>query len=524
MLVVLILVAVVRFRLLDMPLERDEGEYAYAGQLILQGVPPYHLAYNMKFPGTYVAYAVIMALFGQTPAGIHFGMLCVTTLTALMLYWFGRRFFSELTGAVSATTYALLAASPQMLGLAGHATHFCALFVTAGLCLLWPFDQTVNWKKATAGGFMFGLAVIMKQPAALFCLWGLFFLGLSCWRRHEIPLIKRSQPCMAFCLGAALPFGLSCLILWRAGVFEQFWFWTVSYADKYVSIIPLAWAPASFSANFSHVIEKTALIWLVAVAGLILVWWSEQFRKVRLPLLGFVAASFLTTCPGFYFRPNYFLLVLPAVGILGGCAVNAVNQIRRQRAGSNSSTPIAWPVCAYWLILAITAFENRGIWFQTAPAEAARMIYFSNPFVESEAVSNYIRTNSPSDARVAVLGSEPQIYFLSRRHSATGYIYMYPLMEPQPFADRMQREMIGEIESAEPEYVIFTLTQISWLRRPESGTRLFEWWSHYRTNFMLVGIVAMDPPYETQYFWGADINKCPQAPENGILIYRRRIF
>src|SRR5205814_80959 len=54
-------VIAIRIRLLGIPLERDEGEYAYAGQLILQGIPPYKLAYNMKFPGTYAAYAVIMS-------------------------------------------------------------------------------------------------------------------------------------------------------------------------------------------------------------------------------------------------------------------------------------------------------------------------------------------------------------------------------------------------------------------------------------------------------------------------------
>ena len=58
------LVITIRLRLLGIPLERDEGEYAYAGQLMLQGIPPYKLAYNMKFPGTYAAYALIMALFG----------------------------------------------------------------------------------------------------------------------------------------------------------------------------------------------------------------------------------------------------------------------------------------------------------------------------------------------------------------------------------------------------------------------------------------------------------------------------
>jgi hypothetical protein len=44
----ILLTLVVRVRLRDMPLERDEGEYAYAGQLILQGVPPYKDAFNMK--------------------------------------------------------------------------------------------------------------------------------------------------------------------------------------------------------------------------------------------------------------------------------------------------------------------------------------------------------------------------------------------------------------------------------------------------------------------------------------------
>ena len=69
--------SLVRLRLADVPLERDEGEYAYAGQLILRGVPPYLKAYNMKFPGSYYAYALIMGVFGQTPRGIRLGLMLV---------------------------------------------------------------------------------------------------------------------------------------------------------------------------------------------------------------------------------------------------------------------------------------------------------------------------------------------------------------------------------------------------------------------------------------------------------------
>lgn len=519
----LALIAIVRLRLLDFPLERDEGEYAYTGQLMLQGIPPYQLVYNMKFPGTYAAYAVIMTLFGQTPAGIHFGVMCVTTLTALMLYWFGQRWINAPAGMVAATTYAVLAASPQLLGLAGHATHFCALFVTAGLCFLWPVGRNLNWQNAAAGGCLFGLAVLMKQHAAVFCLWGLGVLAVDGWRQTQTPATRRWFPSAVFCLGVALPLLLTCVVLWHAGVFTQFWFWTIRYAGAYVSEVPLSQAPRYFFHGFFQIMPHTTLLWLAGAAGLGLIWWPGRFRKARLPLASFVLISFLAVCPGFYFRRHYFLVMIPAVALCAAWAVEAVNQFWRQ--GPGSARTISWPVRAYALVLALTVLANREIWFQATPAQAAAKIYTGNPFTESEIVSDFIRTNSPPDARVAVLGSEPQIYFLSHRHSATGYIYMYPLMEPQPFADRMQQEMIREIESSDPEYIVTVQVAGSWLPRPGSDARLLAWWSQsYVNHYSVVGVVAMPASGESQYFLGPNLTNCQEMPDRGLEIFRRKEF
>src|SRR5580692_12860814 len=71
LLLVMVFFAFVRVRLRDIPLERDEGEFAYVGQLMLQGNPPYKIACNMKLPGTYAAYAAMMAVFGESAAGIR---------------------------------------------------------------------------------------------------------------------------------------------------------------------------------------------------------------------------------------------------------------------------------------------------------------------------------------------------------------------------------------------------------------------------------------------------------------------
>ena len=81
--------ALLRVHLIDTPLERDEGEYAYAGQLMLQGIPPYKLACNMKLPGTYAAYAAIMAAFGQTITAIHAGLLLVNAGAIVLIYLLG---------------------------------------------------------------------------------------------------------------------------------------------------------------------------------------------------------------------------------------------------------------------------------------------------------------------------------------------------------------------------------------------------------------------------------------------------
>ena len=135
-------VALIRIRLIDLPLERDEGEFAYVAQLMLQGVPPYALAYNMKLPGTYGAYAVVLALFGQTPAAVHWGLLLVNVLTIVLVYLLGNRLFGRLAGVVASASYGLLAVCPSVQGLAAHSTHFVLLPALGGLLVLTDRHRT----------------------------------------------------------------------------------------------------------------------------------------------------------------------------------------------------------------------------------------------------------------------------------------------------------------------------------------------------------------------------------------------
>ncbi|HYS95381.1 MAG TPA: glycosyltransferase family 39 protein, partial [Chthoniobacterales bacterium] len=174
--VTLIVVLAARIRLLGLPLERDEGEYAYTGQLLLQGIPPYQLAYSMKFPGTSVAYALLMSIFGDSITAIHVGLIPINLLTAGLILFLGRNILGELGGSAAAAAYCVLSLMPNVLGLAAHATHFVVMFAVAGTLLL---SRSLDRQSRTlifASGSLFGFALLMKQPGLFFVLFGSVYL------------------------------------------------------------------------------------------------------------------------------------------------------------------------------------------------------------------------------------------------------------------------------------------------------------------------------------------------------------
>ena len=511
----------VRGRLLDMPLERDEGEYAYAGQLMLQGIPPYKLAYNMKLPGTYVAYAGVMAVFGETARGIHLGLILVNGATVLLVYLLGRRIFGRACGVVAAGSFALLSLSDSVLGLAAHATHFVALFAIIGALLLWRFMQSESLALLFFAALSFGLSFVMKQQGGAFALFGALMLA---WHTlHEngrnLPvLVVRSA---AYIAGAVIPFGAACLALAAAGVFSRFWFWTVSYACRYATITPWSRGWKNFKVAMFYFATSAPALWLIVGLGFIFLLTRDEDRRKTGFILGFLIAAFAAACPGLYFREHYFIPLLLPAAILAGVGVEqSLILIERKRWNK------VWLIVPFVLFAAAAAdtFARNGkVFFRLDPDGAARAIYLNNPFPEAVVIARYIREHSHPNSSIAVVGSEPEIYFYSGRHSATGYIYTYPLMEPHPYALLMQREMIAEIEASKPEYVVFVDIARSWLAKPTSNPFLLDWFEQYATSQLrTVGLVEILVNAPSVYRWDDKAIAVTPRSTSYIKVFKRR--
>jgi 4-amino-4-deoxy-L-arabinose transferase-like glycosyltransferase len=497
---ILCAVAFVRLRLLDFPLSRDEGEYAYAGQLMLQGIPPYKLAYNMKLPGTYAAYAAIMAVFGETIGGIHIGLILVNGITILFVYFLGRRLFGPICGLVAAGCFGLLSLSDSVLGLAAHATHFVTLFAVAGTLLLLKAIENNRSLTFLWCGLLFGFAFLMKQTGVFFGLFGGLFLVWSELGQRPVNWSSSTRRLGLFCAGVLLPFAATCWFLAHAAVFNRFWFWTFTYARQYVTIQSLSDGWLAFKSGALPIVHAAPGILLLAAFGITFALSVAAKRRATLFALAFSAASFATVCPGLYFRKNYFITLLPAVGLFVGAGVQIIcEEIAYRR---HSKFWLAVPLSVFLLASEQTVFRHRALFFSLSPNDAARAVYGLNPYPESLEIARYIREHSRPDSRVAVIGSEPQIYFYSGRHSATGYIYTYGLMEPHKYALTMQREMIAEIEAAAPEFVVFVHVSSSWLDQKDSNPLIFDWADRYtQAKLRAVGLVDFESLQRTVYRW-----------------------
>ena len=515
--IVFALVVAIRIRLLGIPLERDEGEYAYAGQLILQGIPPYKLAYNMKFPGTYAAYALIMSIFGQTISGIHLGFLLLNAGTVALVFLLGRRLMNETAGLVAAASYAVLSLSPSVLGFAAHAAHFVMLPVLGGMLLLLDQRARAPFGGLFVSGLLFGLAVVMKQPGIFFVIFAVIYLitrEVRSWPNRKEWFVRT----LVFCGGVILPFAMMCLVLFCAGVFKQFWFWTVDYAQQYGTLVRLGDVPQFLLRRTSEVIGANWPLWTLAGLGAIAGVWNERLRAGTLFSLGILFFSALAVCPGFYFRHHYFVFVLPAIALLAGAAISALSRAVSSRVAA--STLVSLIVIAAALAWPIVRYEK--LFFEVSPAQVSRMVYAESAFPEAVRVAEYVREHTTADDTIAVLGSEPEIYFYSQRHSATGYIYTYALMEPQKYARQMQQEMIHEIERANPKYLVSVVMNDSWLQRPGSDPLIFTSANDYiAKNYVPAGFVNISSE-ETEYYFG-DVPQSVKSLKDYILIYRRNL-
>jgi len=470
------LAAGVRWRMVAAPLERDEGEFAYVAQLMLRGIPPYVETANMKLPGTYAAVAGAMAVFGETATGVRLGLLVANLLSAACVYLLARRLVDPPRAPLAAVAFLLTSLTSGVLGLAAHATQFVLPPALAGLLLVLRGAERRSPAALAGGGALLGVAILMKQPGAIFLVLGLLLAaGLAARAGRGA---RGAVADAALVLAASLvPLAFTGAVLWWAGAFAEFWRWTVSYAGAYVGAMPLSKVPGFLPARVQAVAAGAGWFWWLGLLGPLAGLAIAGSRRTSLVLLGGGVLSFAGVSAGLYYRPHYFVLLLPALSLGAALAVAVATRLLTGRVPGL----VAWflPTGALLACALATLWSERVSWFQAPPATYVFERYRGNPFVESVPVGDFLRARAAPADRLAVLGSEPQILFYAGLLPATRVLYTYPFFEPTPFAPILERRMIEEIETSRPRWIVLAKPRISWQLWPRQDVTIYDWTTRY---------------------------------------------
>ena len=511
--------SLIRHRFLDMPFERDEGEYAYAGQLILDGKLPYDQMYSMKLPGVYASYAFIMALMDETRQSIHFALIFINTFTIILLFLLGHHLSSPVGGLLAATTFSILSLGASVHGIIANAEHFVILFSMAGLYILLKSMEYKSNLYLFISGIALGTGMLMKQHGIMFAILGIIWFGIKAKHNENILKLSFYRWGIYLLVGIILPYIFTGLMYTGSGLFKPFWFWTVQYALAYSSQVPLEYAWSGFLNQGVPIVQTAPIFWILSAIGLVFCIWTVKTKKNSILIITLVFLSFVSICPGFYFRPHYFILLLPAASICAGIGINSL--IEKFYSEKSSSFKIFLMIIVAFFCSSLTLYQQKEFLFEKTPEQACRHLYSINPFPESIKIARYIKANTQENDKIAVIGSEPQIYFYADRPAATGFIYMYPLMEDHEFALQMQKQMINEIEANRPKYMIYFRHQLSWLPRPGSHDLIFKWFEGYKNkNYDLVGMVDIGAE-KTEYSWMPDVKWPPSSPYWAAILKRK---
>ncbi|MGO8674135.1 MAG: ArnT family glycosyltransferase [Capsulimonadaceae bacterium] len=524
--IILICTIAVRTRLLPLYLERDEGEFAYGGQLMLEGIPPYKYLYAMKLPGIYAAYAVVMTLFGQTAIGIHLGLMLVNAVSIVLMFLIGRRLLDAYAGVVAAASYAVLSTSTAVLGFAGHATQYVVVFALAGIFVLLRALDRGTWAvpELALSGLLFGLSILMKQSGFFYGLFAALWILWIETRRKSVDFRRLLARLCGFGACISLPLLITWVLLAAAGVYKRSIFWNFIYASAYAHEAidlgretgnPVMFIWHGFLKCFTPVCLPEIGLWIMGGLGLIALLWRGVPN--RLFLGGFVLFAAVAVMPGFYFRPHYFVQFLPAEALLVGVLCWTMTKAMRDQASARWIAGLAFAA-----VVAFTVVSQEGTYFQNSIFEISRFEYGCTPFPEAVPIADYIRANSSPLDRIAILGSEPEIFFYAHRLSATGHIYMNPLMEQQKYAGAMQLEAIRELNASHAKFLLLETNDGAWSQMQRSVRTILLWARATVGQYRTVGVA--DVVYRTQLrmLWGEDaLDFRPVPGENFILIMRR---
>ncbi|HET9856248.1 MAG TPA: glycosyltransferase family 39 protein [Chthoniobacterales bacterium] len=470
----ILLAAAVRIPLLNVPLERDEGEYAYIAWRLGHNELPYRDWVDQKPPAIFWVYRAALALPLGPIRAVHFAALLFAAASSCALFFLALRFMNRFWAFAAAALFTLLSADPFAQGTAANTELFMLLpLILSQIAFLKAADNPRNILSMLLCGALTGIAIAFKQVAAvnwflLIALYPIFAASEKRWRNAVTFAIWSLGGLFAISGIIALYFwtrhGLSALI---GNVF--------THNLEYIGAMTWSDRLQFCAETLTRLARTETVVWIFAAAGLIALIVAGK-GKWFLFFAGWLITSMIGVSASGYFFPHYFQQLLPPLALTGVLGAQWLSELRPWRS--------SWiPRALFGLLLVVLPLKVLWpFWFSYTPADAVRTIYPGNFFAEMPEFAARIAQVTSPEQRVFVFGAEPELLFYAHRVSATRYIFLFPLFGPYRNAREKQIAAADEIQRATPAAAIYVPNDLFF--NPGSDQYFTDWsLSYLQQNF-----------------------------------------
>ena len=157
----ILITAAVRIPLLNVPFERDEGEYAYIAWRLGHNELPYRDWVDQKPPAIFWVYRAALTLPLEPIRAVHFAALLFAAASGCALFLLARRLMNQFWAFMAAALFTLLSADPFAQGTAANTEVFMLLpLILAQIAFLKVADNPRNVLLIIVCGALTGIAIV----------------------------------------------------------------------------------------------------------------------------------------------------------------------------------------------------------------------------------------------------------------------------------------------------------------------------------------------------------------------------
>lgn len=414
--------------------EYDAGVFIYSAKQMINGGLIYKEIFDHKGPVLYLINAAGLILFNGNLTGIWLMELISLFVTAIFLYKTAHLFADQFISSL-ATIYSLFVLASLE---PGHGTQYYALpFISVSLYIfLKCFKQRTYFTKHQMITISFAFTLTLLLQPNLVTIWVAFgvvtILDLLIKKNYGrlfgtilLVIITITATLLPFIIYAIhyklLSDAISCYWLFNRayshpsfGAIGKGAYYALINIEKGYAVIPLTFYLGYLALHFKKIDTKQVH------AGIILSLFLTLFVGCGLSGLNY---------------PHYSIILLPLICVVAAFCLEYL----RQKFSLTG-----------WLLLFIVVIFS----WRLAVLQINNTYHAFKPDERLNALVEFIQRNTDKNDRIAVVGNDSQLYYLSGRKSSSRFHYTSPIFAVKGFDIDMVQQYLDDLHHNRPKLIV----------------------------------------------------------------------